>query len=220
MSYDNMTDYATVRDSLETFDIVLWSDGDKLAHLIQWGTMSKWTHVGMVVRFPGDVLMLWESTFNDTFSGVHMTPLSQAIETSVCIRRLTINRTTAMWDKLMAARKDLDGRPFENNVLEFICAAYDGPFGYNKRNISSLFCSELIAETYQRVGLLDPTVPSNEYIPNDFSAEAKKPLQLLNGAILGEELIVTKAVKAQVSKSYNKAKPMLTDTKWLVDNVI
>jgi hypothetical protein len=41
--------------------------------------------------------------------------------------------------------------------------------GINKEDLSSLFCSELVAEAYQKMGLLTEQLPSNEYIPKDFS---------------------------------------------------
>jgi hypothetical protein len=198
--------YDQIRDQLDTFDLVLWSSGDKFAHLIQIATISKWTHVGMIVRFPGDVLMLWESTFDDNHSGVRLTPLSKAITEEVAIRKCSVTRTAERWNRLMAVRKELDGRPFEDKVLEFICAAYDGPFGGNKRNITALFCSELIAETYQRVGLLDSTLPSNEYTPNDFSSTASSGLLLLNGAKLSDETYVSPAVVVQSVREFNTSK--------------
>lgn len=198
--------YSDIRDSLDTFDLVLWSDGEKLARLIQYGTNSIWTHVGMVVRFPGDVIMLWESTFDAESSGVRLNPLSKAIDGGVSIRRASLLRTHELFDRLMGARKILDGRPFENNLLEFICAAYDGPLGLNQRNITALFCSELIAETLQMVGLLDKTKPSNEYTPDDFSSGAKTNLVLLNGLSYGPEIPIVNVPSMQSAKQYNKAK--------------
>ena len=37
--------------------------------------------------------------------------------------------------------------------------------------MSSLFCSELLAEAYQRMLLLSEDMPSNEYTPADWSEE-------------------------------------------------
>lgn len=68
-------------------------------------------------------------------------------------------------------RHEISGRPYETNKIELLKAAYDGLFGDNKEDLSSLFCSELIAEAYQKMGLLTEKLPSNEYIPKDFSEE-------------------------------------------------
>lgn len=202
-STSELTPYNEIRSELDTFDLVLWSSGDKLAKLIQVGTASPWTHVGLIVRFPGDLLMLWESTFDEKFSGVRLIPLSKALCDDISIRKATLNRTTELFSKLMEVRKDLDGRPFENNILEFICAAYDGPFGGNKRNISSLFCSELIAETLQRTGLLDSSKPSNEYTPKDFSS-SNVGLELI-GISYGPEIPISYATNSYSAKAFNTA---------------
>ena len=57
----------------------------------------------------------------------------------------------------------------------------------NEKNLEKLFCSELVAEAYQRMGLLsknDTLHPSNEYIPHDFSS--CESLVLLEGELLEE----------------------------------
>lgn len=92
-----------------------------------------------------------------------------------------------MVDELRKLRLELRGKPYEKNTSELIRSAYDGPFGENIEDLSSLFCSELVAEAYQRMGLLDEDVPSNEYSPVDFSSEAKDGLALLRGAKLLKE---------------------------------
>ena len=66
-------------------------------------------------------------------------------------------------------------------------AAYDGPLGHNEEDLSSLFCSELVAEAYQRIGLLTSAMPSNEYTPKDFAE--RRGLKLEKGK-LGEEISV------------------------------
>ena len=87
----------------------------------------------------------------------------------------------------MALRREVAGREYEQDTLELIKAAYDGPFGHNEEDISSLFCSELVAEAYQRLGLLSEEKPSNEYTPADFSE--KRDIALLAGS-LGPEIVI------------------------------
>jgi len=55
-------------------------------------------------------------------------------------------------------------------------SAYDGFLGDNKEDLSSVFCSELVAEALQRLGVLyehneDGGYPSNEYTPADFGKQ-------------------------------------------------
>jgi len=52
----------------------------------------------------------------------------------------------------------------------------------------SIFCTELIAETYRRMGLLPETPPPSAYLPLDFSERRKIPL--LKGASLGREVLL------------------------------
>ena len=91
-------------------------------------------------------------------------------------------------EKVMAIYK---GRPFEQKFFEMILAHYDGPFGKNKSDESSLFCSELIAATLQHLGLLKfppEGLPSNEYTPRDFSTESKGEFMDFVGVSLSEEI--------------------------------
>lgn len=200
-------EYDSVRPNLDTFDLVLWSGNGRLSRFIQYGTRSTWSHVGLVVKMPGDILMLWESTIHSSegnvVDGVQFTPLSLSIMGDMAVRRMTANRTPDMFDKLMAVRAELDGRPFERSWMEFFLAGYDGPFGHNTRDLTTLFCAELVAETLQQVGLLDPAKSSNEFTPRDFSEETRAPLALLQGATLGEETFLKRSaskIKAQAAK--------------------
>jgi hypothetical protein len=95
-----------------------------------------------------------------------------------------------MFDALAAKRKELSRRPYERSELELLKAAYEGPLGQSKgEDLSSLFCSELVAEGYQAMELLPEWpkgLPSNEYIPLDFSE--RRALKLLKGYALGPEI--------------------------------
>ena len=89
----------------------------------------------------------------------------------------------------MEFREGVRNRPYEKSEIELIKSAYDGPWGHNEEDLSSLFCSELVAEAYQRVGLLSNKKPSNEYTPKDFT-DGKK-LSLPEGGSLGKEIIIS-----------------------------
>jgi hypothetical protein len=88
-------------------------------------------------------------------------------------------------EKLALVMDELDGRPFEQNTREFIMAGYDGPFGQNVADLTSVFCAELVAEALQRCDVIKPGLPSNEFTPADF-AEAGS-LSLADGLSYGEE---------------------------------
>jgi hypothetical protein len=166
--------YDRVRSKLDTGDIVLFQGRGFVSHMIRLGTSSRWSHVGMVVKQDEwGTLMLWES------QGIqNLTDVLTGFE-----------RDAAMKRKLRAFRNEVRGRPFEKSVLTQIKAALDDGIGlgHNEEDLSSLFCSELIAETYQRLGLLGDELPSAEYVPADFSSEREARLHLLGNARLGKE---------------------------------
>jgi hypothetical protein len=150
----------------------------------------------------GDPVLLWESTtLTDVEDietgvrnkGVQLVPLSQRLQNydgEVNLRQLNKKLTDAQLDKLAQCRKALSRKPYERSEAELLKAAYDGMFGHSKgEDLSSLFCSELVAEAYQCMGLLDDYpkgLPSNEYTPLDFSE--RRALKLNLGFALSNEL--------------------------------
>ncbi len=192
-----MEAYENIRRRLQTGDIVLFSGKGGISTGIKWFTQSKWSHVGMVLRLnEWDAVMLWESTtlsdIKDIESGkerkgVQLIPLSERIRKykgEVSIRLLEVERSSEMLAELSLLRAEIKGRPYEQNLIELIRSAYDGLLGDNMEDLSSLFCSEMVAEAYQRMGLLTQEIPSNEYTPKDFSDQ--RELQLKRGALSGE----------------------------------
>jgi len=195
-----MQTYESIRDTVDTGDIVLFSGKGGASAVIQLLTRSKWSHVGMIVRQRDwDMVLVWESVLaigDKIYSGVRSVPLSDRIRAydgdGIAIRRLeNFDRTDQVRESLRAFRHKIAGRAYEKNVLELIRAAYDGPWGLNAEDLSSLFCSELVASALWVMGLLSDDPPPNEYTPGNFAAAGR--LELLNGAVLGEEVEVTAA---------------------------
>ncbi len=195
--------YKTMRPEIKTGDIVLFSGKGGISAGIKWATISPWSHVGMVLVLPEyDFVCLWEATTIASLAdletgefrkGVQLVPLSsrvQQYEGQIALRSLkgvTFSQTDVV--ALMALRKRLAGRPYEQEIMELALAAYDGPFGLNTEDLSSLFCSELVAEAYQELGLIKSgkhDKPSNEYTPADFSSP-KEDLPWKRGS-LGPEV--------------------------------
>ncbi|WP_207063995.1 YiiX/YebB-like N1pC/P60 family cysteine hydrolase [Motiliproteus sp. SC1-56] len=198
-----MAKYETIRSKLKTGDIVLFSGKGAISHGIKLFTLSKWSHVGMVIKLPDtDTVFIWESTTLSNLAdvidgkkkkGVQLILLSDRIRTysgEVSIRHLqgyVVDEKN--YEKLMALRASLRNKPYEKNEIELIKSAYDGPWGHNEEDLSSLFCSELVAEAYQCLGLISSKLSSNEFTPKDFTEEKK--LELAQGASLSKEIAVT-----------------------------
>ncbi len=199
-----------MRAKLKTGDVVLFSGKGGISAGIKWATLSRWSHVGMIVVLPEyDFVTVWESTTLSSLvdldtklphKGVQLVPLSSRIEGyggEVAVRQLDgVSFDDGDIKNLMQLRRELAGKEYEQDKIELIKAAYDGPLGRNSEDLTSLFCSELVAEAYQRLGLLSEDKPSNEYTPADFSE--KKQLKLLEGA-LGKEVILKEGKKRVTS---------------------
>ncbi|EFL51574.1 conserved hypothetical protein [Solidesulfovibrio fructosivorans JJ]] len=183
--------YQGVRERLKTGDILLFSGKSRISEGIKFFSKSKWSHVGMVYRFcspldPQGSVFCWEATTlcnvkdADTgklTKGVQRVELSERLERcfaqgyEIAVRPLSKPLEDDMVFALNAFRHEVSGRPYEKHLIELIKSLYDGFFGENKEDLSSLFCSELVAECYQRMGLLPEAPGSNEYTPKDFSCE-------------------------------------------------
>lgn len=191
--------YENIRPDIQTGDLILFSGNGPIAFGIKLITRSKWSHVGMAFKMPEyDFVAIWESTslsnIHDIESGMHvngvqMSPLRDRIRNyngDIAIRHLS--DFTCDLDKLKRFRSSVRGRPYEKDLFELFSAALPYPFSNNDEDISSLFCSELVAETYQTLGLLDEQKPSNEYTPSDFAQDAN--LHLSEGTLSDEVIIV------------------------------
>ncbi len=142
----------------------------------RWATDSERSHVGMILENSDGQLNLFESTKED---GVVINPLNTVLNNydgSFSLRRLHHALTNIDLLKLEKFIPTVLGRPYERSVVELIGAARDtGPVLQNQGgHLSSLFCSELIAEAYKSMGLLLKR-PSHKYAPKDFSSKATAP---------------------------------------------
>jgi hypothetical protein len=173
---------------LQTGDILLFSGKSGSSESIKWATFNPWSHVAMVLVLPQyGFPCLWEATTDTNLacldsgqfrSGVQLVPLAarvQHYEGDVALRRLLdVQLAEARLQPLHALRRMLAGRAYEQDKLELMAAAYDGPFGEQGEDLRELFCSELTAAAYRALGLLRAGTggkPCNEYVPADFSEE-------------------------------------------------
>jgi len=163
--------YTDLRPSLSTGDVVLFAGTSLWSHIIKLFSKGKWSHVGMVVRLAelDDAVMLYESTPR---TGVHLASMSEVVrgyKGKMALRRLTPPITPGMHASLAEVRAMLAHRPYERSESELARAALDFILPRNHRDVSSIFCSELVAECYRGMGLLTWRRPPNEYTPSDFA---------------------------------------------------
>src|SRR5262245_9664253 len=200
--------YDELRPTLDSGDVLLFAGESRFSRGIKRLTRSHWSHSALVARpHAGGPLLLWEATLDTVLadvatheiaSGVHLYDLERWIRHyggETVIRPLRVERTETMRAALLAFYDEARGRPYERNRLELFRSVYDGPLGQNrKEDLTSFFCSELVAEAYQRMGLLPASPPANEYTPRDFSSERATPLPLQLGATWGRKCSCASAV--------------------------
>lgn len=193
--------YAEIRHQIQTGDLVLFSGQGFFSDIIRFGqrlagdnAAAEWSHVGLAVRSDEwDQVVLWESTtlskipdimFGRAVRGVQQVFLSARLATyegRVGVRYLTAERTPERLAALRQLRREFAGRPYEQDRLELARAAigHIGPESIGEEDLTTLFCSELVAEAYQCMGLLGPDRPSNRYSPAHFAGE----LPLVDGSL-------------------------------------
>jgi hypothetical protein len=187
--------YGSISSTLQTGDIVLFSGASSTGSLIKIFDGALFSHVGLVLRVDfSDDVMLWESTTNtaglvDIHSGsiirkgVMVIPLTSKIFSGwynrVAVRRLTgidNEKRIEIYKRMLQLRKELQGRPYEKNHLELLMSGVKFTDEYlsfllnRQEDLSSIFCSELVAHVYQELGLIGKERYSNQYTPDDFTS--------------------------------------------------
>ena len=182
--------YDEIRPELKTGDVLLFSGKGFVSWSIKFGSYfgrifrrkrsgrPRWSHVGMIVRNESGVF-LYESTtlstVKDTLTGrkvqgVQLVLLSERLRGYKGKVALLAGPRLPEGSEavLRHMRQEFKGTPYEESKLELLRSLVD--IGReNKADTSSMFCSELVATAYQRMGFSGSFPdPANEYIPSDF----------------------------------------------------
>lgn len=181
--------------NLTVWGIGLFAGSDITSGMIRKLTNSSWSHVALVLTDQEKRLYCFESTgsydeimHKGMLPQVQISPWLEALANYsgvVAHRQLEFSQirqnTPKNVNKLVY---DLIGKPYEENLTSLIEALSGSS---KKPDVSSLFCSELVAEVLQELGFLDEEIICDNYLPKDFSTEI--PLHL-EGAKLSNEVIL------------------------------
>jgi hypothetical protein len=196
--------YDEIRETLLTGDLVLMQGVDIESDIIRALEYSRWSHVAMVIRMGGvDPPLLWESTplhfledivLHSKKSGARIVSLDERLRSGVtrrlykafALRRLKVDRTEEMMGRLREYIENVHLLHFPSD-WELVKSYFKGRILDEETASPSLFCAELVAETFMEMGLLATDHPANRYSPKDFSSAVKLPLQ--KGARLQKEII-------------------------------
>lgn len=199
--------YETIEPRLRTGDVFLFHGKSAISRKVERGTRSRFSHASMVVRpDPAQPPFLWQTgpvkivrdrlTRTD-HGGAQLGDLKEALLLMTSpeygdqpyLRQLNVTRTPAFEQLAMMIVSDIDGRPFPTMTQMM----RQWKAGQSRRSESdrTLFCAELVAETFMRIGLLLVDPPPNAYSPKHFSEQYRR-LHLLKGASFGPELKVAR----------------------------
>jgi ABC-type amino acid transport substrate-binding protein len=196
--------YEDIEAQLQTGDIILFK-GLYYNNRGERSVAADWTHVGIVVRMPGNPSpLVWESTPLDNVSdtelgkkksGAQLVPLNARLKRyeteTYAIRFLKVIRDTDMLKNLFSFIYYAHALPFPHDlqiVAKVIVAKIFSRRYRMKKRYKNIFCSELVAESYIRMGILPEAPPPSAYMPADFSSAKKLPL--LKGAYLSGEVMI------------------------------
>jgi hypothetical protein len=184
---------------LKTGDLVLFTGQDLARGLARWLNRSPWTHVGLVLSGPvAAEPLLWEALCGGPRRGTIAAPLAVRMARSrgrISVRCLNRPLAPTQCQRLEALRQEVAERARARGLLDLIGAADDGWVGARRDNLGEPTDGELVAEAYQRMGLLDDVARGGkgpgEYRPWHFCASHR--LELKGGYALGPELVLRNA---------------------------
>lgn len=208
MADRNIT-YEQLAPQLKTGDVVIMRGNSRFQEIIEVLTHSPYVHSAMVVlskdigmKDDAAPILLWESTpykitedqklhkpkagptltdlrtrLNDELSGDHFD--------AFVFRLLSAPLGPKQFDGLKRAIQKKYPDQFPSEWWFFVKGILGRLFNREVQP-SSFFCSELVAYSYQQMGILGNEHPPDFYEPKDFSEKGK--LKLLQNLSLGEEL--------------------------------
>ena len=182
-----------------TGDVWLFRGRSPADRTIRLFTNSPVNHVSMVLALDDLPPLLWHAELGQSLPdvwtgtqhrGAQLHRLEHAVSTWVhtygqraWFRQLDIDVTREMEDRALATVAEFDGRAFPRTGS----LARRWLLGRIRRPVplEDLYCAELVATTFERMGLLEDRRPANWYDPGRFWSGDRLPLI---GASLGAEI--------------------------------
>jgi len=189
-------------DLSRTGDVWLFRGRTPADRAIQTVTNSPVNHVGMAIVLEDLPPLLWHAELGKSLTdmwtgqrqrGVQLHDLHDAVSTwneryhaRSWLRQLHFDVTKEMEDAVLKTIARLDGKPFPT-TRGLAQGWLTGRLRYH-RSAETIYCAELVAVTYQAMGLLAAERPQNWYDPGRFWSGDNLELEL--GATLGTEIAV------------------------------
>jgi hypothetical protein len=169
--------------SAATGDIWLFRGKSVADRTIRAATNSPVNHVGMAVAIDDLPPLLWHAELGrslpdvwtgERHRGVQLHRLADAVTTwherygqRAWVRQLHGEIDRRQEDRLMEIIERFDGRPFPTAV-GLLRRRVTGRWRRRSASLEAIFCAELVATTYQHMGLLAATRAASAYDPGRF----------------------------------------------------
>jgi hypothetical protein len=166
---------------IKTGDIILFSGRGIISRLIQVATKSKFSHIGVVYVESNHEPLVFHSTSLTTPKGTKLETLSDLLKNyngKLYHRKLTpsVDCCYAKKEIFRQYIKDTIGTKYESSYIELILSAFGRKLNLQvKTPTSALYCSELVANLYRKLGFI---THSNALTPADFSDKGEDYLGL------------------------------------------
>lgn len=185
-----------------TGDVWLFRGRSSADRTIRLFTNSPVNHVSLVLALDDLPPLLWHAELGQSLTdawtgtrhrGAQLHRLEHAVSVWVhtygqraWLRQLDIDATAAMEDAILSTVNEFSGRAFPRTGA----LAKRWLLGRIRRAVplEDLYCAELVATSYERMGLLESRRPANWYDPGKFWSGDR--LELV-GASLGAEIEIT-----------------------------
>jgi hypothetical protein len=187
----------------QTGDVWLFRGRSGADRAIRVFTNAPVNHVAMVVTLDDLPPLLWHTELGqsldsvwsgDRHRGAQLNRLDESLalwtgryRQRAYVRQFDGEITTTTEDAVLRVVAEYEGRPFPRTP-RLVGKWLSGRLRHEASE-QAVYCAELLAITYTRMGLLDPRTPSNWFDPGRFWSGDR--LELLGGATLGAEVAVT-----------------------------
>ncbi len=182
-----------------TGDVFLFRGNSAADHAIRAVTNSPVNHVGMVIAIADLPPLLWHAELGQSLPdvwtgerhrGTQLHRLTDAVGTwhhrygqRAWMRQIEPDVTAAMEGEALRAVNELNGRGFPGTRA--LATGWIRGRARRHADVEQLFCAEVVAITYERMGLLSSKRPPNWYDPGKFWSGNRLELE---GATLGPEI--------------------------------
>jgi hypothetical protein len=189
-------------DHTRTGDLWLFRGSSAADRAIRLATNAPVNHVGMAVVLDDLPPLMWHAEMGkgllDIWAGKHhrgvqLHDLHDAVRQwhdrygqQAWIRQIAPEVTRPMEDALLRTVAQMDGTPFPSTAG--LASRWVRGRVRRQASLETIYCAELVATSYEAMGLLPPELPENAYDPGSFWSGDR--LRLLGGYRMSEEVAV------------------------------